>query len=164
MTLREYWTTEPRRHRIVGWSLIVFGLLSIGSLAFRQRVKTAVSSYDSHHGPARLTDGRQFTFWAPKEDADGIVAFRLPARRFVTRVGLLNARSRYQRKYATQEYVIRLYSGDELVTQISGAFDNRLDEPTWVWRTVESEDIDRIELELTGAPGHTAGLSEFRYE
>jgi hypothetical protein len=103
------------------------------------------------------------TYWAPR-GLGGKLEFKLRKPSFVKRVGLLNARNRYQRGIGARSYAVELYSGADLVTEVTGDFDLRFDETPWIWREVDTPDVDKIIVRVNGASGHPAGLAEFRFE
>ncbi|MGC4069980.1 MAG: hypothetical protein QM784_36050 [Polyangiaceae bacterium] len=153
-----------RSHTRLGWSLVFVGLCLLASLPIHRRDCTiSASSHRSSHRPDRAIDARPLTYWAPR-GLGGKLELKLRKPGFVKRVGLLNARNRHQRGIGARSYVVELYSGAELVTEVTGEFDLRYDETPWIWREVDTSDVDKIVVRVAGASGHPAGLAEFRFE
>jgi hypothetical protein len=150
---------------IVGSVFVMLGLASLVSVTLpKWTLDVTAESHLEAHPPQLAVDGRPLTFWAPESSASGVMNVYLPKRQFVRRVGLLNARNREQREHTARGYVIQLFSGSVLMTQVSGKFDARMDEPPWVWRTVDSRRIDKIVVRITGTRKQSPGLAEFRVE
>jgi hypothetical protein len=157
---------ESRRFVRIGWSCVALGLVcfAVGAVQQVQLITVKANSARPTSPATNAVDGRPLTYWISNTHRTGRLDVKLRSPREIARVGLLNARNRYQKEHGSKSYSVQLYAGATLVTEVSGTFNTKVDEPPWIYRSVNSKDIDRIIVQLEPVMGGSAGLAEFRYE